>query len=170
MIYSNKKKIIDEHINNLTNQRNYNCVAPINYEDMCHELVDFFLGEDWHVTDPIADSQIMNISLREIEIKYFDFADRKYRRKLINKHKDNKIIKKAKTLIPNSSQWFSINNNEFPAMGEKVLIAYKNGDNWDTRKAFYSGSGKFFKETILDEGSKIETNYWMRIPSINNLV
>lgn len=43
---------------------------PITDREMVQEIIDYFLGEDWYVVDPLATVQINAIALDEIKAKY----------------------------------------------------------------------------------------------------
>lgn len=79
----------------LTDQIDYGlCDCAIDYKTMCHELVNFFLGEDWYVVLPEHDTQVMSAALYDIEWLYWKKGNRKYRKKILAKYKN--IIKNKK--------------------------------------------------------------------------
>ena len=74
----NKRSILRNHIMPLTDQIDYGlCDCAIDYKTMCHELVNFFLGEDWYVVLPEHDTQAMSAALYDIEYLYWKKGNRK---------------------------------------------------------------------------------------------
>lgn len=45
-------------------------LKPITDREMVQEIINYFLGEEWYVVDPLATVQVNAIALDEIKAKY----------------------------------------------------------------------------------------------------
>jgi hypothetical protein len=51
-------------------------------------IIDYFLGEDWYVTDPLGQTQINEIALYEILEKY----SKRYRKEIRNYRRKRRLV------------------------------------------------------------------------------
>ena len=65
-------------------------LEPMSYRQAMQELIDYILGKDWYVVDPLSNDQVNAIAVEEIK-KEFDLLTN---RKL--KDKWNSVIDKLK--------------------------------------------------------------------------
>lgn len=55
---------------------------PISDAQFRREIINFFLGEDWYVVNPIGQEQVNTEALYCIEEKYMRYANKNYKKKI----------------------------------------------------------------------------------------
>ena len=65
-------------------------LVPLSDREAIQELIDYILGEDWYVVDPLSQDQINAIVVDDIERKFAKLTNRKL------KSKWNKMVDKLK--------------------------------------------------------------------------
>lgn len=63
---------------------------PITYEQALQQLIEYILGKDWYVVDPLSGIQVNAIAVEEIKSKFDKLTYRRLRDKW------NKMIDKLK--------------------------------------------------------------------------
>lgn len=67
-----------ERLYNLTDKKDYGIFSPATDAQVAfNELINFFLGEDWYVADPLGVEQINTVALYQIEEIYENCIKRK---------------------------------------------------------------------------------------------
>lgn len=56
-------------------------LVPLSDREAMQELIDYILGEDWYVVDPLSQDQINAIAVDEIKRKFARLTNRKLKSK-----------------------------------------------------------------------------------------
>lgn len=80
----NKSEKLKNHVLDIADDIDCGIFSPpTEYSAMCHELINFFLGEDWCSINPQNDKQCMTEALYDIEYMFLNKCDKKYRKKIL---------------------------------------------------------------------------------------
>lgn len=47
-----------------------NKLTPMSGQEAINEIIDYFLGEDWYVADPLSSSQVNAIAVDDIKLMF----------------------------------------------------------------------------------------------------